>query len=132
MLNGLFFKYLYPTKYLVKYYKQGCKTDEEIRFNNSIKISNKGINYVKYSIWVAIAIGATSIILTFITLFKPNNDTILILDRFEQLEQKTDRRFIELEMRLNNKMDAGFKKLERADSLINLRIDNFEKYKPNR
>jgi hypothetical protein len=117
-LEKYYCKALIPTEYLVKYYKQECKTDEEIRFKDTMAIANEGVKKARTAIFVAIGIGVASILLTLITLLKPNNDTELILNRIDRLEEKTDRRFIEIENRINIRFDSIDNRLKRVEHVL--------------
>ena len=116
MLMNSYKKDIYPTEYLTKYYANDCKTDEEIRFKDTMAIANEGIKKARTAIYVAICVGVASILLTLITLLRPSNDTELILNRIDKLEERTDKRFNELEYRLTRKIEIG-------DSLLNDKFD---------
>lgn len=127
LLNELYFRDIYPTEYLTKYYDNDCKTDEEVRFNKSINIANEGVQKARTSINVAIGIGLATIILTLFTILKPNNDTQLILDRIDKLEEKTHNRFIELENRINIRLDSIDSRLKRVENELFV-VKPWEKY----
>ena len=132
LLNLIFKKYIYPTEYLSKYYENDCKTDEEVRFNinigktnESIKIaneslvlSNKAIIQNKYTLFAAIFFGFISIGLQFIDFNKPKNNTSILLDRIDIFEEKTEKRFFELENRINIRLDSIDSRLKRVENEI--------------
>ena len=114
LLKTLFFKHIYPTEYLTKYYKQKCRSDEELRFEKSINVGKKGVDYAKYSIWVAIAIGITSIVLTAVTLTKPDRGLEKINNRIDNIDTKLIRRI--------DKLDSRFDKLEIQLNKLNVDV----------
>ena len=61
-------KVLIPTEFLINYYKAGYKTPDEIRFGKAMKTSVEGVKMAKYALYVTIAIGIISCILSIISI----------------------------------------------------------------
>jgi hypothetical protein len=79
-----FFKFIAVSQDLIEYVKNDFKTDEEIRHDQTLKISKIGI-------WVAILLGLASIILS--VYIDNNDDNTVKLDsaQFEYLIEKQER-----------------------------------------
>ena len=113
-------KVIFPTEYIIKYYKNDCRTDEEVRFKDTMYIANEGVKKAKQSLRVAIGLGVVSILLTLFTTFKPNSDTQLILTKIDNVKVSNDTKLILTEIsKLSRKVEIG-------DSLLGLRIDKID------
>ena len=120
LLKNFYSRDIYPTEYLTKYYKNDCRTDEEVRFKDTMYIANEGVKKAKQSLRVAIGLGVVSILLTLFTTFKPNSDTQLILTKIDNVKVSNDTKLILTEIsKLSRKVEIG-------DSLLGLRIDKID------
>lgn len=79
-----FFKFIAVSQDLIEYVKNDFKTDEEIRHNQTLKISKIGI-------WIAIFIGLSSILLSVYLDNKDDNTVKLDSVQFENLIEQQNR-----------------------------------------
>ena len=128
LIKANYNKYIYPTEVLSNYYKNEFRTNEEVRYKNTLDVAKQGVEKARNALKVTIGVGIATILLSLFTLFlKPNNDTELILNRIDRFEEKTNDRFIELEKNLTKKMvDGDNKIIQRLDS-IDFRLKKVEK-----
>jgi hypothetical protein len=120
IINSNYQKYIYPTEVLSNYYRNKFRTNEEVRYENTLDVAKQGVIKANQSLKVAIGVGIATILLTIFTLFlKPNNDTELILNRIDRLEEKTNSKLVELEKNLIMKIEDG-------DNKIIIRLDSID------
>lgn len=107
LIKSLFGKGITPTEYLIKYCnKNFFKTDEEVRFEETMVKSETAIKYTRWSMYAAVIIGLISITASIATCCSPNQNLINVDNKLTTVIEKIDSSTIILKenlVKLNSK-----------------------------